>query len=63
MRLLAIASVVLVGLGGRDTYLKLLDSLSGVADGYDSEGEAWDVEGDHGVGDPLDSCYEGGDGY
>ena len=47
----------IVGLGGRDAYLKLLDSLTAVADGYDSEGEAWDVESDHVLGD------EGGDGY
>ena len=52
----------IVGLGGIDAYHKLLDSLSRVDDGFDSEGEAWDVDWD-GLGDPLASCYDGGDGY
>ena len=49
-------------LGGIDAYHKLLDSLSSVADGFDSEGEAWDVDWD-GLGDPLASCYDRDDGY
>jgi hypothetical protein len=49
-------------LGGIDAYHKLLDSLSRVDDGFDSEGEAWDVDWD-GLGDPLASCYDRDDGY
>ena len=52
----------IAGLGGIDAYHKLLDSLSRVDDGFDSEGEAWDVDWD-GLGDPLASCYDRDDGY
>ena len=50
------------GFGGTEAFHKVIDSHMSSLDHFDDEGEPCDFD-DDGLGDPLASCYDGGDGY